>query len=309
MIKKENKPIRPEIFELFEKTVKEITEERDNPLLIMFYSDPAGTIQPCDIDILENIFEDYLKKKDKKGFNKLDLLIHTTGGEANTSYRLIQLIRTYCKYLTVLVPTHSYSGGTLIAFGAEKILMGRSATLSPIDIQIGEDQPNFSLLSIEKYQEFLDNCCNLYKLKDEKNKTNFLIELTKELVEEVSPTMLGELFRLKSITELHSKTLLHNYMFKNSSNKIKIAEEIVSKFTTKSPTHTFEMDYQLVKETGLNVELMEQKFYISLKKLISLCTTLKRGGVICSFFPKSQTLRIPYFDIFDVGGSKFYGEK
>src|SRR3989339_1202167 len=234
MIKKENKPIRPEIFELFEKTVKEITEERDNPLLIMFYSDPAGTIQPCDIDILENIFEDYLKKKDKKGFNKLDLLIHTTGGEANTSYRLIQLIRTYCKYLTVLVPTHSYSGGTLIAFGAEKILMGRSATLSPIDIQIGEDQPNFSLLSIEKYQEFLDNCCNLYKLKDEKNKTNFLIELTKELVEEVSPTMLGELFRLKSITELHSKTLLHNYMFKNSSNKIKKTDEsgIITETTT-----------------------------------------------------------------------------
>jgi len=294
---------KPEIFEKFEKIINEITSTRKKPLLVMFYSDPAGQILPCDIDALEHIFDDFLKEKGKEGFEELDLLIHTHGGDADTSYRLIQLIRSYCKKLDVLVAIHAHSGGTLITFGADSIEMGRSATLSPVDVQIGAS--SLPLMSIEKYIEFLeDTITRACKIKEESNKTMFITELTKKLVDQVCPTDLGELFRLRGLTEKHSKTLLHNYMFKNDSSKKELAEKIFLAFTKESPTHAFAMDYELVKESGLKVIRMEDKIYKCCKNLIDILVRLKRYGVICPFYSSSINQRLPYFKIFDIPGGK-----
>ncbi|MBI2662127.1 hypothetical protein HYX11_01570 [Candidatus Woesearchaeota archaeon] len=57
---------KAKIFELFEKNVNEITKIRGRPLLVMFYSNPAGRILPCDIKTLERVFIDFLKNKGKE---------------------------------------------------------------------------------------------------------------------------------------------------------------------------------------------------------------------------------------------------
>lgn len=294
------------LFESLEKDFGEkipgytISELRGRPLLVMFYSESAGQIMPYDIKALEQIFEDFLKEKNKKGFKEIDLLIHTHGGEAHTAYRLIQLIRSYCNHLNVLVSTHAHSGGTLIAFGSDVVEMGRSATLSPIDVQIGRGKEGrFGLLSIEKYIDFLEDACKRYSFKNEENKAHFVTELTKELVEEVCPSRLGELFRLRSLTELHAKTLLYDYMFKNSSEKEELANEIIAKFTKESPTHEFVMDYELVKQSSLRVKRMDEKIYKLSTNLIDILTQLKRAGAICDFYGDSTDKRKPFFKIFD----------
>lgn len=294
---------KTDIFEKFERTINEVTKERKRPLLIMFYSDPAGEIHPDDIPTLEEVFEDFLKRKGKVGFRELDLLIQTYGGSANTAYRIIQLVRSYCKRLNVLVATHAYSGGTLIGFGADKIEMGRSATLSPVDVQISSDKADtasLALLSIEKYIEFLEHSVRVAKIQEDKNKAFFITELTKELIHNVGTIDLGELFRLRGLTVLHSKMLLHNYMFKNHSDKEKIVENIISKFNQESPTHMFEMDFELVKDTGIFVQMLDDKIYKLLKDIINMCTELENRGVICHFSKGSTNKRIPFFKIFDV---------
>lgn len=298
--KEEKEVAKPKIFDDFEKTYKEIIKIRKRPLLVMFYSENAGEIMPEDINALEEVFDDFLRKKGKEGFKELDLLIHTHGGEAHTSYRLIQLIRTYCKNLIMLVATHSHSGGTLMAFGSDIVEMGRSATLSPIDVQIGgSGKEILPLLSIEKYLEFLQDSSRIFRFKDEKNKALFITELTKSLVGEVCPSKLGELFRLRSLIELHSKTLLNNYMLKNNSDKDVLSEMIISKFSKESPTHEFVMDYKLVEESGLRVKPMDNNIYKLTKDLISIMIILKRCGVICDFYPSSTEKRRPFFKIFE----------
>lgn len=299
MPKKENQhpEINPETFEMLESSFKELTKLRKRPLLVMFYSDVAGQILPHDIEALESIFDDFLEKKKKQGFSELDLLIHTHGGEAHTAYRLIQMIRSYCKKLNVIVATHAHSGGTLIAFGANMVEMGRTATLSPIDVQIGG---TFSVLSIEKYTEFLENTSRAHEFREEKNRAYFITELTKRLIDEVQPSILGELFRLRSLTELHSKALLHNYMLKNLSDKEEISNNIISKFTRESPTHKFLMDYELVKESGLFVKKMDGNLYKLSCLLIDKLKILKRAGLICDFYPSSTKKRKPFFKIYGV---------
>lgn len=295
MVEEEEEP-KSEIFDKFDASIKDILKERKRPLLVMFYSDPAGEISPNDVEALEKVIQEFLEKKKKSGFTELDLLIQTYGGSANTSYRLIQLIRSYCKRLNVLVATHSYSGGTLIAFGADKIEMGRSATLSPIDVQITRNGTVLALLSIEKYIEFLEHSVRSAKIMEDKNRAYFITELTKELIKEVGASDLGELFRLRGMTILHSEMLLRSYMFKNDSRRDEKIEEIISKFNQKSPTHNFEMDFELVKDSGLNVERLDDKIYILLKNIIDICTQLENCGLVCHF---SEDNRIPFFNIFE----------
>ena len=297
-ISDENNEVR-HLYDIFEESVVDLTKIRKKPVLVMYYGDVAGSISNIDLKTLEQTFENHLNKFGKKHFRSLDFIIHTTGGDANTSYRLIQLIRSYTDNLTALVPKHAYSGGTLITFGSDIIEMGRTATLSPIDVQLGSESRTFPLLAIENYIEFISDCAKKYGFREEENKARFVTKLTEQLLEEISPQELGEFFRLRSLTIHHAKTLLTNYMFKNNSMKENFANEIISRFTKDTPTHAFEMDYNLVKNSMLSVRLMDDKTYKLTQSILEIVETLKNQGAICEFFPYNARRRMPYFQIFD----------
>jgi hypothetical protein len=63
----------------------------------------------------------------------LGLLLYTRGGETDAVWPIVGLLREHCSTLIALVPSYAHSAGTLMALGANKILMSRFATLSPID--------------------------------------------------------------------------------------------------------------------------------------------------------------------------------
>jgi Serine dehydrogenase proteinase len=64
---------------------------------------------------------------------KLDLFLYTRGGDVNAVWPLVTLLRDFTDHLTVLVPYRAHSAGTLVAFGGDRIVMGRMGELSPID--------------------------------------------------------------------------------------------------------------------------------------------------------------------------------
>lgn len=86
--------------------------------------------------------------KDKSGFmlaiNKLDrkkgldLILHTPGGDIAATESLVDyLYAMFDKDIRVIVPQISMSAGTMIAFAAREIVMGKHSNLGPIDPQIG----------------------------------------------------------------------------------------------------------------------------------------------------------------------------
>ena len=66
----------------------------------------------------------------------LHILLNTPGGDAETAIRLVQQARARSGSLTIAVPDHAKSAGTLMALGADRILMGPPSDLGPIDPQI-----------------------------------------------------------------------------------------------------------------------------------------------------------------------------
>ena len=82
-----------------------------------------------------NELTDQIQAIDGEEHEAIDLLIESIGGDALTSWRLISLLRTSFKKVNVLVPHSAFSAATLLALGADEIVMGRYGCLGPIDPQ------------------------------------------------------------------------------------------------------------------------------------------------------------------------------
>lgn len=63
----------------------------------------------------------------------LDLVLYTRGGDTEVPWRFVSLAREFCKRFSVLIPYRAYSSGTLMAMGADEIVMTPLGVLSPID--------------------------------------------------------------------------------------------------------------------------------------------------------------------------------
>jgi ClpP class serine protease len=68
----------------------------------------------------------------------IDLVLHTPGGLVLASLQIAQALNEHPAKVTVFVPHHAMSGGTLIALGADEIVMSREAVLGPVDPQVGQ---------------------------------------------------------------------------------------------------------------------------------------------------------------------------
>jgi ClpP class serine protease len=84
----------------------------------------------------------------------IDLILHTPGGLALAATQIAIALKAHPSKKTVLIPHYAMSGGTLIAFAADQIIMDSHAALGPVDPQLGDQQgvyPATSLLkAIEK---------------------------------------------------------------------------------------------------------------------------------------------------------------
>lgn len=64
---------------------------------------------------------------------RIDLFLHTDGGESTVPWRLMTYLREYAETIDVLVPVRAFSAGTVTALGADHVVMHPIATLGPID--------------------------------------------------------------------------------------------------------------------------------------------------------------------------------
>jgi ClpP class serine protease len=77
----------------------------------------------------------------------LDLVLHTPGGLVLAAMQIARAIREHKAKVTVFVPHHAMSGGTLIALAADEIVTCPHSVLGPIDPQLGQS-PAASLVKV-----------------------------------------------------------------------------------------------------------------------------------------------------------------
>jgi len=82
-----------------------------------------------------------LKEEDR---GKLDLFIYSRGGQSDVPWAIVSMFREYSQKgsFSVLIPYRAHSAATVIALGADEIVMTKKAELGPIDITIGSGPYN-----------------------------------------------------------------------------------------------------------------------------------------------------------------------
>ncbi len=208
------------------------------------------------IDVLP-IFYQHLKKIGKQ--KKLSLYLYSTGGQLEAPWPLVSLIREYCDLFEVIVPFKALSAGTLIALGADKIIMTPMSYLSPIDPQGNyEVQGQRRAIQVEDVTGFV----NFAKNKVGINEQGSLSEIMKMLSVEVPPSVLGSINRTHSLIRLLATNLLKRHKVKLEDHQIK---SIVETLTEKLFSHSH------------LINRCEAKKQIGFKKIISYASTKEEG--------------------------------
>jgi len=236
---------RTERVELYKK----IEEHRKRPLIVYVTSKRAGIVAYMATDALPYVIEqiDSLPKESRA----VDFLIASYGGDPMVAWRILTLLRQRLGEdgnVAVLIPQSAYSAATLVAFGANNIVMHPNGHLGPVDMQIttfSEGQPKH--FSTEDITAFLDFVRDNLRITDQEH-VRMLFELT---VKEVSSLGIGFTARSSKLAVGLGERLLGMHM-KEDEARTKL-RSIVENMSRKFHSHAYPVSRTEALELGLPV--------------------------------------------------------
>jgi len=235
----------------------ESIEKVRNSRVIVYYT---GDRQQQEIRIASDIHPFCFRHLQEIGkVDKIDLFLYSPGGITMAGYGLVNLIREFCEEFSVIIPFRALSCATLIALGANEIIMTKNAMLSPIDPSVEHPLgPTVSLpgqqaivpVNVEDAISFL----NLAKEEAGLKEDSSLSKVFERLSTEVHPLTLGAVARSRQEIGFLAQSLLQYHM--DDKERIK---KIVKTLTRERFSHDYLISRREAKETlDLNITDAEQ---------------------------------------------------
>lgn len=217
--------------------------------------------------------------------DRIALLLYTRGGDTNVPWSVITAIREHCSELTVLIPFAAHSSGTLLALGADEIVMTRYATISPIDPTVAnafnpQDPTNPGArfpIAVEDVLAFLDLA--------KENVQGEAYERTFEaLVQSVHPLALGNVKRSISQIRQLAKKLIGLHPPAHTDEEL---AAMVTRLTTEFYSHQHLIGRAEARDLGLPAvdadPVLEQHlldYYGELKTDLELLTPFNPANIL-----------------------------
>jgi Serine dehydrogenase proteinase len=181
----------------------------------------AGTYAELSKDVRTAYFSQRRRLSKPK---QVVLLIDSTGGSAKSGYQLAMFFRQYCRRFVALVPNVAKSAATLLAIGADEIILGNSGELGPVDAQVLEGTRYIPALdrvkALERLQaaalEAFDRTMALLTLRSEQNidelipiAANFAASLSEPYLQKQDMVEYTRMSRVLKIGEDYANRLLY----------------------------------------------------------------------------------------------------
>lgn len=236
--------------------IKKLEQQRESRVLVYFTGDRRG----LETRIATDVFPFILEHLESIGpVHRIDLLLYTPGGIAIAGTGLVALLREFCDKLEVVIPFKAQSAGTLIALGADSIIMSKMAQLSPVDPSIQSPynppapgtQPGgvTTLLpvNVEEAIGYLNLAREEAKIQDD----TAMASIFKELSSRVHPLALGNVYRARAQIKMLATQLLERHMGEENKERVKA---IVEKLTRELYSHDYIIGRKEARESlGLNI--------------------------------------------------------
>jgi hypothetical protein len=258
--------------ELAERKVRyqAIEDYRKRPLVVFATSTRAGVPGQVAGDAVRELIDqiDALL-----GHARVDILVHSTGGDALAAWKLMSVLRERFESVSVLVPFMAFSAATLFALGADEIVMHPHASLGPIDPQVTIVLPDGTRrqFSYEDVGAFLRFLVDEVKITEQVH----VSAIIDRLFSAVDPLNVGAAKRASELSSSVGERLLLMHM-KNSEDKARakqIAENLNKSFFAHGDAVSRNRARQLnlkVADSDPELERLIWDAYLSLESYMEL---------------------------------------
>ncbi len=234
--------------------IKKIEEKRSSNLICYVTGDRQGPFTAKIADDAVRFFRVPLDTFNK--VKQIDLFLYSRGGTMLTPLRLVRLIREHCGTFDVLIPYRAHSAATLIALGADEIVMGKYGELSPVDPTTVHPfnppadpaNPKQKLpISVEDVTSYFLLAKERAGIRDEQ-----MVNIFNELANKIHPLALGNIYRSYRMSRLLTKKMLTLHLnWETEKHKI---EDIIKNLTEVLSIHGYQISRKEAKrEIGLNI--------------------------------------------------------
>lgn len=223
-----------------------IRKQRGNSILPLF----VNPINRLTVDNVYNIInsQDFEQKRIQSQHpDNIDVIIDSGGGDADAAYHIAKLIhRKFKGEITYIIPRYAKSAATLLICGGNKIIMGPTSELGPLDPQIQQD--NGEYISAKSVQATLD----LIKKYIESD-----LKLASLIASRINPLVLGEYESTLNIAKEYQTELLFLRMFDKTPDNELLVKSIVDKFAEGYTHHGRIIDYEEAHLSKLKIEIWD----------------------------------------------------
>ncbi|MRS04989.1 hypothetical protein EG832_17505 [bacterium] len=232
------------LLELRKSCYKEIEEHRQCPLLVyatkFLEKLPPDTPNFIDISDVDG-FTDLIQSIDGK---KVDVLLHSPGGQADATERIVGILRNKFDEVNFLIPHSAYSAATMLALSGNHIILHPSAVLGPIDPQINGVPARSIKNGFEKVKKII-------AAEGPESLPAYI-----PLIEKYSIELLELCNDAEELSKNLVKEWLKKYMFKGEGNdKDKIIEEATTFFSNYEEHLTHSRPFSFDKLSSLNLKI------------------------------------------------------
>lgn len=181
----------------------------------------------------------------------IDLMLHSPGGDIDAAEKLITLIRKRAGTapVRVIVPDYAKSAATLIALGADAILMSDSSELGAIDPQV--DLPNgkghLQTISAQGYLDAFNKWAEMLR----ENPTDPVARL---MIDKMEPSTIHRLEQATTRSRKIAAALLATGMIKDEAEANAIVDELSN--TRKWHSHGQMIPQEALLKLGLSVKYL-----------------------------------------------------
>jgi hypothetical protein len=231
--------------------IQQIGGLRKSRVITYLTSDKQG---PINARVAMDIIPVISKQLQKIGKTQnIDLFLYSTGGDTMVPWRLVSMIREYCNdKFSVLIPYKAHSAATMIALGADEVVMTDLSELSPIDPSTAnifnptdpQNPQNKIPISVEDVMAYFDLAKNKFGIKNDEE----LAKIFNKFVEsnpQIHPLALGNVNRIHNLIRILAKRLLKSHKTPLREEEI---EKVVDYFTEKLYSHQYFIGRKEAKE-------------------------------------------------------------
>ena len=236
--------------------IKKIEQHRTSKVICFLTSLRPGVPSAISDDCVR-VFFDHLLLFPKRPIDKLDIFLCSNGGSGTVPWRLVALFREHAKSFNVIIPYRAYSAASLLALGADEIVMHPFAELGPIDPSVSNEfnptdpttgqRMAISVEDVRAYVNFIKSTVGISH-EDE------LIKAIEILVQKVHPLAIGNVERFISQSRMIARKILRTHM-KDASND-HVIEEIVENMASKLFFHGHPIN-RLEAKTDLKLKVCD----------------------------------------------------